>query len=36
MIEATGFASLFGTDDRRLGMKSFLEDGPGRASFRGH
>ena len=36
MIEATGFASLFGTDDRRLGMKSFLEDGPGKASFRGH
>ena len=31
-----GFASLFGTDDRRLGMKSFLEDGPGKASFRGH
>ena len=36
MIEATGFASLFGTDDRRLGMKSFLEDGPGKAVFRGH
>ncbi|MGA4668536.1 enoyl-CoA hydratase/isomerase family protein [Propionibacteriaceae bacterium Y1923] len=36
MIEATGFASLFGTDDRRLGMKSFLEEGPGKASFRGH
>ncbi|MGA4507339.1 enoyl-CoA hydratase/isomerase family protein [Propionibacteriaceae bacterium G1746] len=35
MIEATGFASLFGTDDRRIGMKSFLEDGPGRAVFRG-
>lgn len=35
MIEATGFASLFGTEDRRIGMKSFLEDGPGQAVFRG-
>ena len=36
MIEATGFASLFGTEDRRIGMKSFLEEGPGKAVFRGH
>lgn len=35
MIEATGFATLFGTEDRRTGMKSFLEDGPGKARFRG-
>ncbi|CAI9410283.1 enoyl-CoA hydratase/isomerase family protein [Aestuariimicrobium sp. T2.26MG-19.2B] len=34
-IEATGFASLFGTEDRRIGMKSFLESGPGKAVFRG-
>lgn len=36
MIEATGFASLFGTEDRRRGMKSFLEEGPGKATFRGN
>ena len=36
MIEATGFAALFGTEDRRLGMASFLENGPGKATFRGH
>lgn len=35
MIEATGFASLFATEDRRTGMASFLADGPGRATFRG-
>lgn len=35
MIEATGFAALFGTADRRTGMQSFLEHGPGQASFRG-
>jgi len=36
LVEATGFAALFGTDDRRAGMKSFLEEGPGKAVFRGH
>ncbi|MCT1459470.1 enoyl-CoA hydratase-related protein [Aestuariimicrobium sp. p3-SID1156] len=35
MIEATGFAALFSTEDRRTGMKSFLEEGPGKAVFRG-
>jgi len=35
LVEATGFASLFGTEDRRVGMASFLESGPGKAQFRG-
>lgn len=35
IIEATGFAALFGTEDRRIGMRSFLEQGPGKAQFRG-
>ncbi|MGJ6979350.1 enoyl-CoA hydratase/isomerase family protein [Aestuariimicrobium soli] len=35
VIEATGFASLFGTEDRRIGMKSFIDEGPGKAVFRG-
>ena len=32
-IEAALFASLFATEDRALGMKSFLENGPGKAQF---
>ncbi|WP_203566367.1 enoyl-CoA hydratase/isomerase family protein [Aestuariimicrobium ganziense] len=35
LVEATGFTALFSTDDRREGMASFLEQGPGRAEFRG-
>jgi enoyl-CoA hydratase/carnithine racemase len=34
-IERALFAGLFATDDRATGMASFLEDGPGRAVFRG-
>jgi enoyl-CoA hydratase/carnithine racemase len=34
-IERNYFAALFGTDDQRAGMKSFLENGPGKASFTG-
>lgn len=34
-IEAVGFASLFATEDRRIGMKSFIDEGPGKAVFRG-
>ena len=34
-IERLGFASLFATDDARAGMRSFLENGPGKASFGG-
>jgi hypothetical protein len=34
-IERAGFAALFATDDRELGMTSFLENGPGKAVFTG-
>jgi enoyl-CoA hydratase/carnithine racemase len=34
-IERLEFAGLFATDDRRIGMESFLADGPGRAVFTG-
>jgi hypothetical protein len=29
------FAALFGTEDQRAGMRSFLENGPGQATFTG-
>lgn len=35
-IEAHVFASLFATDDRSIGMSSFLENGPGKAEFTGN
>jgi len=34
-IERQEFASLFATEDRSIGMKSFVESGPGKASFKG-
>ena len=34
-LEATLFAALFGTEDQRTGMASFLEHGPGKATFTG-
>jgi enoyl-CoA hydratase len=34
-IEAELFAALFATDDRRIGMESFVAHGPGRAQFTG-
>ncbi len=34
-IEAQLFASLFATDDRTIGMESFVENGPGKAKFTG-
>jgi enoyl-CoA hydratase/carnithine racemase len=34
-IERNYFAALFGTQDQRAGMKSFLENGPGKATFTG-
>jgi enoyl-CoA hydratase/carnithine racemase len=34
-IERLEFAGLFATDDRRLGMESFLAEGPGKATFTG-
>jgi enoyl-CoA hydratase/carnithine racemase len=34
-IERLGFAGLFATEDARAGMRSFVENGPGHASFSG-
>ncbi len=34
-IERVQFAALFGTEDQRIGMRSFLENGPGKATFTG-
>ncbi len=34
-LETTLFAGLFATEDQRTGMQSFLENGPGKASFSG-
>ena len=34
-IERVQFAALFGTQDQRAGMRSFLDNGPGKATFTG-
>jgi enoyl-CoA hydratase/carnithine racemase len=34
-LESYLFASLFATEDRTIGMRSFIEDGPGKARFVG-
>jgi enoyl-CoA hydratase/carnithine racemase len=34
-IERVQFAALFGTQDQQEGMRSFLENGPGKAAFTG-
>ncbi len=34
-IERQQFAALFATEDRRIGMRSFVESGPGKAEFQG-
>ena len=34
-IERVQFAALFATEDRAIGMKSFVENGPGKANFIG-
>jgi enoyl-CoA hydratase/carnithine racemase len=34
-IERLQFAALFATEDQRSGMRSFLENGPGKAVFEG-
>jgi len=34
-LERTLFAGLFATKDREIGMRSFVEKGPGKASFEG-
>ncbi|MFC7219038.1 enoyl-CoA hydratase/isomerase family protein [Streptomyces polyrhachis] len=33
-IERTWFAGLFATEDREIGMRSFVEEGPGKATFK--
>jgi enoyl-CoA hydratase/carnithine racemase len=35
-LERLSFAGLFATQDAGAGMRSFLENGPGKASFSGH
>ena len=35
-IERQHFAALFATEDRTIGMKSFVENGPGKAQFQGN
>ena len=35
-MERLQFSGLFATEDRRTGMRSFVEQGPGRATFGGH
>jgi enoyl-CoA hydratase/carnithine racemase len=34
-IERQQFAALFATEDRTIGMRSFIENGPGKAEFKG-
>ncbi len=34
-IERQSFAALFATEDRTTGMRSFIENGPGKATFEG-
>lgn len=34
-IERVGFTGLFATEDQKTGMKSFMENGPGKATFSG-
>jgi enoyl-CoA hydratase/carnithine racemase len=34
-LESRLFAELFGTEDQKLGMTSFIENGPGKAQFTG-
>jgi enoyl-CoA hydratase/carnithine racemase len=35
-LETRLFAELFGTEDQKAGMTSFIENGPGKARFTGH
>ena len=34
-VERLNFAALFATEDQRTGMRSFIENGPGKATFAG-
>lgn len=35
-VEADQFGACFATEDNRIGVQSFLENGPGKATFTGH
>lgn len=35
-IERLHFSALFATEDQKIGMQSFIDDGPGKARFVGH
>lgn len=35
LIERQAFSNLFATEDQKTGMRSFVEEGPGKASFAG-
>jgi enoyl-CoA hydratase/carnithine racemase len=35
LLERQGFAGLFASEDQKIGMKSFVEEGPGKAKFKG-
>ncbi len=35
-LELDAFVEVFGTNDSQIGVKSFLENGPGKATFTGH
>lgn len=35
-VEADAFVEVFGTEDAAVGVRSFLENGPGKAQFSGH
>jgi enoyl-CoA hydratase len=35
LLERQAFASLFATEDQKIGMQSFIENGPGKARFVG-
>ena len=34
-LEAAGFVDVFATEDAQVGIRSFLDDGPGKATFSG-
>jgi len=34
-LETAAFVEVFGTEDARIGIRSFLDDGPGKATFSG-
>lgn len=36
LLERQAFAALFATEDQKIGMESFVENGPGKAKFVGH